>query len=33
MARSRAGRSWGPGVLGVLGILGFLLTWELLPVS
>lgn len=33
MARTRAGRSRGPGVLGVLGILGFLLTWELLPLT
>ena len=33
MARKRTGRAWGPGVLGVLGILGFLLTWELLPLT
>jgi ABC-type nitrate/sulfonate/bicarbonate transport system permease component len=33
MARTRTGRSWGPGALGVLGILGFLVTWELLPLT
>ena len=33
MARTRAGRSWGPAVLGALGILGFLATWEVLPLT